>query len=276
MRRIRDGRTLYPTVGQNQDTRDAVDVSIVIAAYNEEQLLPRCLASIDRMREHLRDDPAGQAPSLEVIVVDNGSTDGTAAIASRPGVRLVRESRLGAVHAKAAGVRAARGELVAILDADSVCPRDWVSRIRARFAAEPTLVGLTGPARYTQGRFWAPAFIWFWYAWWRIVAWFAGRAVYAIGTNVAFRRSAYVRSNGFDRGVLVGGDEISLFSSLSRLGRTEFDADLVVETDARRVNIGLLRFLWEVFFLHYVVNYTYYRITGRSLITRYQPGSTLR
>ncbi len=245
------------------------DLSIVVAAYNEERLLPRCLASISRL------EGAGEL-QIEVIVVDNGSNDGTAAVAAAADVRVIEELRLGAVHAKTAGVRAARGALVAVLDADSVCPPDWALRIRDRFAASPELVGLTGPARYTQGRFWAPAFIWCWYAWWRIVAWFAGRAVYAVGTNVAFRRSAYLRSNGFDANVLVGGDEISLFSSLSKVGRTEFDAKLIVETDARRVNIGLLRFLWEVFFLHYVVNYTYYRLTGRSLLTRYQPGSTLR
>jgi hypothetical protein len=99
--------------------------------------------------------------------------------------------------------------------------------------------------------------------------------VYAIGTNVAFRRDAYERSSGFDTRVLVGGDEIALFSSLSRVGVTRFDAHLRVDTDARRVNRGLLLFFWEVFFLHYVVNYTWVRMTGRSLMTSYPPGSSL-
>ena len=247
---------------------DAIDISIVVAAYNEQALLPRCLESIAVARE-------ATDARVEVIVVDNGSTDDTATIAHASGARVVTEPRLGAVHAKCAGVRSARGAIIAVLDADSVCPADWLTRIAHSFSSQSDLVGVTGPARYTGGRFWAPAFIWFWYAWWRVVACLAGRAVYAVGTNVAFRREAYLRSDGFDLGVLVGGDEISLFSSLAKVGRTSFDVSLVVETDARRVNIGLLRFLWEVFFLHYVVNYTYYRITGRSLMKHYRPGSTL-
>ena len=246
---------------------DPVDVSVVVAAHNEELLLPRCLDAIERQHGDAR---------VELIVVDNLSTDGTAAIAlGRPYVRLVRESTLGAVHAKAAGVRAARGAIVAVIDADSVCPPDWLERIVTRFRKEPELVGLTGPARYVDGCFWAPALVWIWYAWWRLVALVSRRAVYAVGANVAFRRSAYERSAGFDTRVLVGGDEIALFSALAKIGHTRFDKTLVVQTDARRMNVGFLRFSWEVFFLRYVVNYTYFRLTGRSLLTAYRPGSSL-
>ena len=245
---------------------EPVDVTIVVAAHDEELLLPRCLSSIAAL----------EGPRPEVIVVDNGSADRTSEIAQGHAfVRLVREPRLGAVHAKAAGVAAARGPLVAILDADSTCPPDWLSRIRDAFAADPRLVGLTGPARYVDGRAWAPFVIWFWYAWWRVVGFFARRAVYAVGTNVAFRREAYARSTGFDTRLLVGGDEIALFSALSKVGTTRYDPRLVVETDARRVNRGLLHFFWEVFFLHYVINYTWCKLTGRTLMRRYAPGSSL-
>ncbi len=245
---------------------DLSDVTIVVAAHDEERLLPRCLLAIAAL----------EGPQPEVIVVDNGSTDHTAELAaSHAFVRVLCEPTRGAVHAKAAGVAAARGAIVAILDADSVCPPDWLTRIRAAFAADAQLVGLTGPARYVDGRAWAPFVIWFWYAWWRVVSFFARRAVYAVGTNVAFRRAAYERSAGFDTRLLVGGDEIALFSSLSKVGDTRYDPHLVVLTDARRVNRGLLRFFWEVFFLHYVVNYTWCKLTGRILLQKYPPGSSL-
>jgi glycosyltransferase involved in cell wall biosynthesis len=244
------------------------DVSIVVAAHNEERLLPRCLDAIARQRAAL---------STEVIVVDNGSTDRTAEIArAHPGVRLLSEERLGAVHAKAAGVRAARGAIVAVIDADSVCAPDWIERVHARFAAEPALVGLTGPAHYIDARPWAPAVMWLWYSWWRLVSFFFGRAVYAVGTNVSFRREDYLKSRGYDTGVLVGGDEISLFSSLAKVGRTRFDPSLSVDTDGRRTEMGLVRFLLEIAILQYLINYPYYRLTGRSLLRGYRPGSTLR
>jgi glycosyltransferase involved in cell wall biosynthesis len=243
-----------------------VDISVVVAAYNEERLLPRCLTALAQQTGTQRS---------EIIVVDNGSTDGTAKLASEHGAIVLREDTPGAPNAKARGVSAARGKLVAIMDADSVCPSDWLERIVARFDAEPRLVGLTGPARYMGGPFWTPTVIWWWYAWWRTLGFFAGRAIYAVGTNVAFRRDAYVRSSGFDPRVPVGGDEVSLFSALAKLGKTRFDTDLIVDTDARRVKLGFLRFFWEVFLIQYVINYTWYRITGRSLVQRYAPGSTL-
>jgi hypothetical protein len=118
--------------------------------------------------------------------------------------------------------------------------------------------------------------VWWWYLWWHFVSLFIGRAVYAVGTNVAFRRDAYARSSGFDTGVLVGGDEMALFSALRKIGRTRFDLSLRVDTDGRRTKMGLVRFLWEVVLLHYMINYPVYRLTGRSLRRAYRPGSTLR
>lgn len=240
----------------------------MVAAFNEERLLPRCLDALA--------DLAGDE-RVEIIVVDNGSTDRTAEIAAaRAGVRVIHEERRGAVHAKAAGVRVARGRLVAILDADSICPAHWVAQIASRFRADPELVGLTGPARYAGTRSWVPFVAWWWYAGWRFLSMFARRPLYAVGTNVAFRRDAYLQSSGFDTGVLVGGDEVALFSALARVGRTRFDPELVVETDDRRMSMGFLRFTFEIVILRYVVNYTYYRLTGRTLLREYPPGSTLR
>jgi glycosyltransferase involved in cell wall biosynthesis len=244
-----------------------IDVSIVVAAHNEEQLLPRCLESLSQLAGPER---------VEIIVVDNASSDRTVEVARSFGARVVSEKQLGAVHAKAAGVRAARGAIVAILDADSSCAPDWVSRIHDAFEIDRDLVGLSGPARYISGRFWGPLVVWWWYLWWHFVSFFVGAAVYAVGTNVAFRRDAYRRSEGFDTGVLVGGDEMALFSALRKVGRTRFDLSLSVDTDGRRTNMGFLRFVWEIVLIEYLINYPIYRLTGRSLRRSYQPGSTLR
>jgi len=244
-----------------------VDVSVIVAAHNEEQLLPRCLDSLSKLSGPER---------VEVIVVDNGSSDRTVEVARALGARVVHEPQLGAVHAKATGVRAAKGEIVAILDADSVCAPDWVSRIHDAFAVDRQLVGLSGPARYIDGRSWGPLVVWWWCLWWHFVSFFVGGAVYAVGTNVAFRRDAYRRSAGFDTGVLVGGDEMALCSALRKVGRTRFDLSLSVDTDGRRTKMGFLRFAWEIVLIEYLINYPIYRLTGRSLRRSYQPGSTLR
>ncbi|MCK7489742.1 MAG: glycosyltransferase family 2 protein [Anaerotruncus sp.] len=72
--------------------------------------IDRCLASVLG-----QDFPRDQ---MEVVVVDNGSTDATSSIARQFSVRVVEESRLGIAKARNAGIGAARGEIVAFIDAD--------------------------------------------------------------------------------------------------------------------------------------------------------------
>ncbi len=246
----------------------APDITVVIAAHNEERRLGRCLASV-------RESAAALAAPVDVIVVDNCSTDDTAAVARAGGARVVVERRLGAVNAKAAGVAAARAPLVAVIDADSVCPRDWLAKIAGAFAADARLVGLSGPARYVGARRWVHGVMWLWFGFWKLLQALAGTAFYAVGTNVAFRRDAYERAGGFDTNVLVGGDEVGLFRRLRAVGPTRYTDELWVETDPRRTEVGFIRFFFGTVLLHYVLNYPIYRITGRSLLKRYPPGSTL-
>jgi hypothetical protein len=182
---------------------------------------------------------------------------------------------LGAVHAKSAGVAAARGAIVAVLDADSTCPGDWLKKIAGAFSADADLVGLSGPAHYRHPRTWVKVVMWLWYGFWKGLQRLFGNALYAVGTNVAFRREAFERAGGFDQKVLVGGDEVGLFNKLRRVGKTRYTDDLWVETDARRTEMGFWRFFFSIVLLHYVFNYTFYKITGRSLLKRYRPGSTL-
>jgi glycosyltransferase involved in cell wall biosynthesis len=241
------------------------DISVVVAAHDEEQTLPTC---IDSLRKN--------SGSFEIIVVDNNSRDRTAEVAAQLGARVVQCGTPGAVHAKSAGVEAAAAPIVAVLDADSTCPPDWLEKIALSFSQSPELVGLSGPARYRNPRPWVRAVMWLWFGWWKFWQRVFGNALYATGTNVAFRKSAYEEAGGFDRNILVGGDEVGLFRKLRRVGRTRYTDELWVETDARRTEIGFWRFFLSTVMLHYVFNYTFYRITGRSLLKRYQPGSTLR
>jgi glycosyltransferase involved in cell wall biosynthesis len=242
------------------------DITVVVAAHNEERRLGRCLASVRA---------AVAARAVEIVVVDNCSTDSTAAVARAHGARVVAEPALGAVNAKAAGVAAARAPLVAVIDADSSCPPDWLDKIARAFAANPYLVGFSGPARYVAARPWVYAVMWLWYSFWKIVQSLTGTAYYAVGTNVAFRRDAYARAGGYDTKILVGGDEVALFRRLRRVGLTRYSDELWVETDPRRTEVGFFRFFFGTVLLHYVFNYPFYRLTGRCLIKRYPPGSTL-
>src|ERR1039457_1218991 len=117
-------------------------LSFAIPAYNEEAYLAACLESILAQTREL-----GEA--VEIVVVNNASTDRTREVAlGYPGVRVVDEPQKGLTFARQAGFAASTGELIANVDSDSRLTPGWVQRVLDEFAADPKLVGLSGPFIY--------------------------------------------------------------------------------------------------------------------------------
>ncbi|MFC5501291.1 glycosyltransferase [Lysinimonas soli] len=117
-------------------------VSVVIPARDDAPMLARCLDALGR-QTGLPDDL-----EVEIVVVDNGSTDATAAVAREAGARVIEEPIAGIPRAASAGYDAARGELIARVDADSICPPDWLARAIAIFAHDDELSVLTGTGEF--------------------------------------------------------------------------------------------------------------------------------
>jgi GT2 family glycosyltransferase len=118
-------------------TVGAPQLSIVILTWNSRALLEACLAAL----------PAATAPeATEVIVVDNGSEDGTdAVLAAHPDLIVLRNPRnRGVAPARNQGLRAARGALVALLDVDTVARPGAFAVLTRHLRAHPD-VGLVGP-----------------------------------------------------------------------------------------------------------------------------------
>jgi succinoglycan biosynthesis protein ExoA len=91
-------------------------VSVIVAARDSESTLPACLHAL----------AAQDYPHVEVIVVDDGSQDATAAVAEAGGARVVRTPPVGASAARNLGIELARGEIVAFTDGDCVPDSGWV------------------------------------------------------------------------------------------------------------------------------------------------------
>jgi glycosyltransferase involved in cell wall biosynthesis len=104
------------------------DVSVLVPAYNEERVIAQCLDSL----------VAQSLSALEIIVVDDGSTDRTAAIAESRGVRVLRVPHSGPALAKNRGATEARGNVVVFFDADLVAEPDAIERL-----CRPILAGAT-------------------------------------------------------------------------------------------------------------------------------------
>lgn len=109
-----------------------IRVSIIIPALNEEKNLARVLPEVTSQI----------GPKDEVIVVDNGSTDGTAEVASDFHAKVVLERVRGRGRARNAGFQSAAGEFVIFLDADCHPRKDWLRNLLAPF--DDLTVGCVG------------------------------------------------------------------------------------------------------------------------------------
>jgi glycosyltransferase involved in cell wall biosynthesis len=157
-------------------------ISVVIPCLDDAVMLRACLAAL----------AAQTRPPDEVVVVDNGSSDDSAAVALAAGARVVDEPRRGIWPATAAGFDAARGDVIARLDADSVPRADWLERVELRMSAPDLPTAVTGRGRFYGGS--------------AVTRWIAGRlyigGYFAVlgpllghppifGSNCALRRSAW-------------------------------------------------------------------------------------
>ncbi len=136
----RDSRRLTAADGEPVHSASAPVCSVVIPTYNGRDLLARCLASIARNR------PRDPELAIEVVVADDGSTDGTAEMLARfhPEVRLVRLEQNGGFCAAAnAGLSAARGRFIQLLNNDTEVAPGWIEAGLAPFG-DPT-VGAVAP-----------------------------------------------------------------------------------------------------------------------------------
>lgn len=109
-------------------------VSVIVPVHNAAAVLGRCLDAV----------VASSYPEVEVLVVDDRSTDDPESLARARGCRFVRLGQgWGAAAARNAGARAARGALLLFIDADVVIPADAIERTVQRLAAAPRICGLS-------------------------------------------------------------------------------------------------------------------------------------
>ena len=230
---------------------DAIFVSVVVAARNEEAFIGDCLASLVRQ--------TCPADRYEVVVADDDSEDGTRDIvrafaARHANVRLVTPGPEDAgLRAKKrpmnAGIRESRGEILLTTDADCRVPPTWVASTVAHFAPDVgAVVGFSQVARSRSGgwveRLQGIDFLALMSA--AAGALGVGVPLAASGQNLAYRRSLFEAAGGFrEIGRRASGDDVLLLQLMrrARQGRIVFNTDpgAFVETHRTESLTGLVR-----------------------------------
>lgn len=228
--------------------------SVVIPALNEEAVIGACLESLAAQRSVHR---------VEVIVVDNGSTDQTAAVARRHGARVVHEPRPGVCYARQRGLKSATGEIVVTSDADTTFAPGWLQGIDDEFRRDPAVVAVAGPCLYVQGPWWGEVWCALLFGVVAGLAGLTGRVLYVTATNLAFSRGAF---EGYDTRLTQGGDELDVLRRLRRRGRVVFANRRPTRTSSRRLERGLVYTLLVSLCFHYLVSYTVNRVARKTVL----------
>jgi len=171
----------------------------------------------------------------EVIVVDNESGDGTAAVARSLGASVVCcEGKDGIAQVRQTGADAVQGDIIVQADADTVYPPQWLTAIARQFTSHPEAVALAGRYYYTESLWWAGIEYTVRLGINRATAALLGRPLVISGATFAFRKSAFQEINGY-HGLTFSADQYGISSRLGKAGKVLYDKDLIVHTSPRRV-----------------------------------------
>jgi GT2 family glycosyltransferase len=175
-------------------------VSVVVCTYNAERTMAPCLESLSKLNY----------PDYEVIVVNDGSTDGSLAIAERFGYcKIISQPNKGLSVARNVGAEASTGEIVAYTDSDCVADPDWLNYLVAKMEAAD-LVACGGPNFPPPEDSLIPSAVAVSPGGPTHVLLSDDTAEHIAGCNMAFRRDVLLQLGGFDPVYRAAGDDVDI------------------------------------------------------------------
>jgi len=198
-------------------------VSVVIPVYNESRDIAKCLDAL--MAQTVKPD--------EIIISNNNSTDNTVEIALKyPRVRVVNEKRKGITYARTTGFNAAKSDIIARVDADTIASRNWVQSIKKHFADDKEACGLAGRVAVRElspsGMFWFSILPYFSR---KLGDMHVGISPLMSGHNMAIRRSVWDKIKQHvhldDQEV---NEDVDLSLFVLRIGKIVYCRDMLVKT----------------------------------------------
>ncbi len=202
-------------------------ISVVIPAYNEEKYLPKALESIKKQT----------ISPLEIIVADNNSTDNTASIAKTAGAKVVPVKDQGNVYAMKGGMDAAKGDIIAGVDADTVVASDWLEVIRDVFS-DDKVVAVTGGIHIKDKSPFSRINDFLYFIFLQVNFWIG--LPHLVGFNFAVRRETYHKIGGMNTSYEMSSD-VELGLRLKKYGKVVLVKKMQVAPSMRRWEKGFVK-----------------------------------
>lgn len=205
----------YLSLGDKKARRSRISdyplVSVVIPAYNEERFIAKTLRSLKRQN---------YPGKFEIVVVNNASTDKTAEVAKKLGVKVIFEPKKGVQLARQRGFQSAKGDLIASTDADNILPKRWLKKLAEELTQDQDLVAVGGWFKIKKGPLTSkliinqlsPPIIRFYL--------FITRKKALIGQNFMLKKEAFLRCGGFPEFTEMDEDW-ELAERLKRIGKVK-------------------------------------------------------
>jgi len=239
-----NSKTVSKTVSKSA-TKE-LKISVVIPALNEEKYIESCLKSLTKQT----------VQPYEIIVCDGNSEDKTREIAKRYADKVILERKRSAAAERQRGANAAKGEIIAFIDSDTVAEKNWIKKIKEAFEKNHDVVAVYGKVLIRDGSKVDKILAKLFTPYTKFTELIGKPAV--AGMNMAVRKDAFQKIGGFNLN-LKTAEDIDLFNRLKKVGRIKY-VDAVTYTSARR----LKHWGYKKFFFFHASNLIKYTLTGKS------------
>ena len=211
-------------------------ISVIVPTYNEEKNIVKCLA-------HLQEQTLWK-DQYEIIVVDGHSTDLTVNKAKAfISNKVISQKSKGVGGARNDGIAIAKGDIVAMTDADCYVPDDWLENIQNFFNKDPSTVCVYGPVKTTQHDNKLKYKFYLWVS--NTAAYIShvfGLVYWTVGANCAFRKKPFLEIGGYKE--YSAGDDIEIGIRLRKKGKIMYSRKMYVYFSMRRYEMfGIIKTL---------------------------------
>jgi glycosyltransferase involved in cell wall biosynthesis len=166
-----------------------MEVSVIVCCYNEEKHLPACLKSLKNQTH----------TDFELVVVDDGSNDGTSQIARDFGAKVIKILHSGLPTARNEGVKNASGDIIVFTDADCVVDSKWLEKLVYALKDEEYDAAIGGTVKILNPHSTLVKYL-------KLMEKNSIKMCLSGGYNMAYRREAIIKLGGFDPNLIRGGD----------------------------------------------------------------------